>query len=184
MNKGVKIAIELVLLVIAIYLSYKIYETIMVPIRFQKAYKQRSEVVKKKLMLIRDLEVAYLSKYGHYTANWDSLINFAKHDSIIVIKAYGVVPDSLYLLYGPKKAEKKALEMGIIRRDTVKIAVRDTILKEPIDLDTLKYIPYTHLKEEFQINAGYLMTQANVKMPVFEVKAHNNTFLKGLNRQL
>ncbi len=185
MNKTVKIIIQLILLIIAIYLSYLIYETIMEPIRFQKAYNYRSEIVKQKLMKIRDVEVAYKSKYGHYTADWDSLINFAKHDSIYVVKAYGTVPDSIYNRANTKaEAERIALKLGIIRRDTIKIAVRDTLFKEPYDIDTLKYIPFTHQKEVFQINAGYITTNTGIKLPVFEVKAHNNSFLQGLNRQL
>ena len=185
MNKTVKIIIQLILLIIAIYLSYLIYETIMQPIRFQKAYNYRSEIVKQKLLKIRDVEVAFKSKYGHYTADWDSLINFAKYDSIVVVKAYGTVPDSIYNRAKTKKeAELIALKLGIIKRDTIKIAVRDTLFKEPYDIDTLKYIPFTHQKEVFQLNAGYIKTNTGIKLPVFEVKAHNNSFLQGLNRQL
>ncbi len=184
MKKGVKIVIQLALFIIALVLAYMIYETIMVPIRFQKAYNYRANIVKQKLEKIRDVEVAFLSKYGHYTADWDSLINFAKNDSIEVIKAFGTVPDSIYYMSKtPKEAELKALKLGFIRRDTVKIAVRDTLFKEPYDIDTLKYVPFTNLKEVFEINAGFITTQAKVKMPVFEVKVHNNTFLQGLDRQ-
>ncbi len=184
MKKGVKIAIQLVLFLIALVLAYKIYDTIMVPIRFQKQYEYRATVVKQKLEKIRDVEVAFLSKYGHYTADWDSLINFAKNDSIEVIKAFGTVPDSIYYMSKSRKeAELKALKLGFITRDTVKIAVRDTLFKEPYDIDTLKYVPFTNLKEVFEINAGFITTQAKVKMPVFEVKVHNNTFLQGLDRQ-
>jgi hypothetical protein len=168
-----------------LYLSYALYETIMKPIRFQKAYEYRSNLVKQKLMKIRDVEVAFLTKYGHYTADWDSLINFAKHDSIIVVKAFGTVPDSIYLkARSRRESELTALKLGIIRRDTIKIAVRDTLFKEPYDIDTLKYVPFTNLQEVFQINAGYITTQAKVRMPVFEVKVHNNTYLKGLDRQM
>ena len=185
MNQKVKIILQIVLFAIAVYLSYALYESIMTPIRFQKAYERRSELVKQKLMKIRDLEVAYESKYGHYTANWDSLINFAKHDSIVVVKAFGTVPDSIYLKARTRReAELEALKLGIITRDTIKIAVRDTLFKEPYDIDTLKYVPFTNLKEVFQINAGFITTQAKVKMPVFEVKVHNNTYLQGLDRQM
>ena len=157
----------------------------MQPIRFQKAYNYRSEIVKQKLLKIRDVEVAFKSKYGHYTADWDSLINFAKYDSIVVVKAYGTVPDSIYNRAKTKKeAELIALKLGIIKRDTTKIAVRDTLFKEPYDIDTLKYIPFTNQKEVFQLNAGYIKTNTGIKLPVFEVKAHNNSFLQGLNRQL
>ncbi len=185
MNKTVKIAVSLVLLAIAVYLSYSIYETIMQPIRFQKAYNARTQVVINKLLKIRDAEVAYLSKYEHYTGDFDTLINFIKHDSIIIVKANGTVPDSIYLTAKSRRdAELKALKLGIITRDTIKVAVRDTLFKEPYDIDTLKYVPFSNPRETFQINAGYIVTQARVKMPVFEVKVHNNTYLKGLDPQM
>ncbi len=184
MKNTVKITIQIILFVIAVFIGYKIYETIMEPIRFKKAYQYRTKLVEEKLNKIRDVEVAFLSKYGHYTADWDSLINFAKSDSIIVVKAFGTVPDSIfYMSKSRKEAELKALKLGIIRRDTMKIAVRDTLFKEPYDIDTLKYVPFTNLKEVFQINAGFITTQSKVKMPVFEVKVHNDTYLQGLDRQ-
>jgi hypothetical protein len=185
MNKTVKIIIEIVLAIIAVVLLYQIVQTILIPIKFQKRYNIRREAVIAKLKKIRDIEIAYDSKYHHYTASWDTLINFAKHDSIIVVKAYGTVPDSIYLkAKNPHQAELRALKLGIIRRDTLKIAVKDTLFKEPYDIDTIKYVPYTHLKEVFQINAGYITTEVGMKMPVFEVKVHNDTYLKGLNRQM
>lgn len=185
MKKSVKIAIQIILFAAAVYLSYVIYETIMKPIRFQKAYAYRTKLVERKLEKIRDVEMAFLTRYEHYTASWDTLINFAKNDSIVVVKAFGTVPDSLfYMSHSRREAELKALKLGLIRRDTIKIAVRDTLFKEPYDIDTLKYVPFTNLKEVFQINAGFITTQSKLQMPVFEVKVHNDTYLKGLNRQM
>ncbi len=183
MNKTVKTIIILVLLAIAIYLSYLIYDGIMEPIRFQKAYKYRREVVKKKLIKIRDAEVAFRSKYGRYTGSFDTLIDFIKHDSILIVKQKGTLPDSLFVKYGKKEGEKKAIELGIIKRDTIKIAVKDTLFKN-YDPDTLKYVPFSNPREEFQIRAGKIKTLSNAVMPVFEVRVHNNTYLKGLNRQM
>jgi len=185
MKKSVKVAIQIFLFLIALFIAYKIYQTIMEPIRFQKAYNYRTQVVIDKLNKIRDVELSFLSKYGRYTADWDSLINFAKYDSISVVKAFGTVPDSIFYTSKTRRdAELKALKMGIIRRDTLKIAVKDTLFKEPYDIDTLKYVPFTNLTEVFQINAGFITTQAKVKMPVFEVKVHNDTYLKGLGEQM
>ncbi len=185
MNKTLKTIINLVLIVVIVVFVIGIYNKIMDPIKFQKAYEHRSNIVIEKMTKIRDVELAYLDKYSKYTADFDTLLNFIKYDSVIVVKSYGSVPDSIYILakYNKKEAEKKALELGIITRDTIRISVIDTLFKEG-GYDTLKYIPYTNLTETFQIQAGSLKTLSNLVRPVFELKAHNNSFTNGLKKQL
>jgi len=184
MNKIAKTIISIVLLVAVIFLAYKLYEEIMTPIRFEKAYNVRSEVVKEKMMKIRDAEVAFMSKYNHYTADFDSLINFIKKDSLEVIKSEGVVPDSIYLnAKNPKEAELTAIKLGIIKRDTIRISVKDSLFAK-YNVDTLAFIPYNESKEKFQLNAGTIKTLSKTIRPVFELKVHNNSFTQGLDRQL
>ncbi len=184
MSKGLKLGLTLILLLGVIFLSYKLYENIMKPIRFQKAYNQRAEIVKKKMLKIRDAEVAFFDVYGHYTGDFDSLVNFIKHDSLIVVKSSGTVPDSIYLQSkNRKEAVQKALKLGIITRDTIKVSVKDSLFRD-YDEDTLRYIPYSDPKEDFQLQAGYIKTMSKATRPVFELKVHNNSFTKGLDRQM
>jgi hypothetical protein len=183
MSRGLKIGINVALLIIAIIFSYKIYESIMKPIKFRKAFDRRSKVVQQKMLRIRDAEVAYLDTYGKYTGSFDTLVNFIKHDSLRVVKSIGVVPDSIYLKAKSRKdAELKAIKLGIISRDTIKISVKDSLFKN-YNVDTLRFVPYTNLKEDFQLRAGMLKTMSNAIRPVFELKVHDNTFTKGLDRQ-
>ena len=48
--------------------------------------KQSEELIIEKLMLIRDAEKAFQSIYGHYTADWDSLINFIEYGQYPITK--------------------------------------------------------------------------------------------------
>lgn len=186
MDKSIKAILTILLLGVVIYLSYILYDSIMEPIRFEKAFNERAEVVKVKMLKIRDAEVAFMDKYDHYTADYDSLINFVKTDSLIVIKSEGVVPDSIYIKSKtPKDAELKALKLGIIKRDTIKISVKDSLFAN-YNVDTLPFIPYNNLNpdEKFQLNAGKITTVSKTVHPVFEIKVHNNSFTKGLKRQM
>jgi hypothetical protein len=184
MSQGLKLGINLLLTAVVIVLGYVLYESIMKPIRFQKAFEKRSEVVKEKMIKIRDAEIAYLDTYGKYTGDFDTLINFIKYDSLRVIKSFGEVPDSIYYQSkSPKEAELKAIKMGIISRDTVKISVRDSLFKN-YDVDTLAFVPFTNLQEKFQLNAGEIKTLSKAVRPVFELKVHNNSFTKGLDKQM
>ncbi|MBN2891926.1 MAG: hypothetical protein JXL97_08675 [Bacteroidales bacterium] len=184
MNKGLKIGINVFLIAVVLFLALKLFSNIMAPIHFKNNFNERTNVVKDKMMKIREVEMAYLDTYGKYSANFDTLLNFVKNDSIIVIKSVGTVPDSIYLTAKTRKeAELKALELGIISRDTIKISVRDSLFKN-LNCDTLQFIPYTDLTEVFQLQAGFIKTLSQSERPVFELKAHNNSFSKGLKEQL
>ncbi len=184
MKKGLRIALNIVLLVVVVGLAYKVYDSIMAPIRFQENYKKRSKVVIEKLEKLRDAEIAYLDVYQTYTSDYDTLINFIKYDSLRIIKSFGVVPDSIYLTSkNRREAEKRAMDLGIISRDTVKISVKDSLFKN-YDVDTLPFVPYTNLETKFQLNVDSIKTVSKAVRPVFELKVHNNTFAKGLNEQL
>ena len=68
-----------------------------------------------------------------------------KNDSMPVIKAIGFVPDTL--------TEAKAVELGIVTRDTLLISVRDTLFPKNYSVDSLRYVPTSDGKE-FDMNAG------------------------------
>jgi len=183
MKKGIIKLINVLLVVAVLVLAFFVYESIMKPIRFKKQYKERSLVVIEKLKKIRDAEIAYISKYDKYTGSFDTLINFIKNDNLTIIKSVGVVPDSIYLTSKTtKEAELKALKLGIISRDTIKVSVKDSLFPN-YNVDTLAFIPFTNLTQKFQINAGTLKTLSKATRPVFEVKVHNNSFCEGLDKQ-
>ncbi len=182
MNKVVRITLQLGLLIVAIILAYFLVESIMQPIRFDEAYRRQYEMVKQRLIEIRDVQVAFKYNHGNYTADFDSLIAFAKNDSMKVIKASGSVPDSIYLQFGRVKGEEEALKLGIIKRDTVKISVLDSLFKPHHVVDSLKYVPNTGGKL-IELETNILATMSGVNVSVFEARVHNNVFLKHLDRQ-
>lgn len=183
MNRGIKIGINVGLLLVAVFLGYMLYKSIMKPITFKKEFEERSLLVQQKMLLIRNAEIAYLDTYDKYMGDFDTLINFIKNDSLKVVKSYGVVPDSIYLKSKSRQeAELTAIKLQIISRDTIKISVKDSLFRN-YDVDTLCFIPYTNLTEKFQLRASILKTLSNSIRPVFELKVHNNSFTKGLNEQ-
>lgn len=179
-----KTVIQIVLLIVIIGLSYLLYESIMEPIRFEKQKDKRYKATVERLKQIRDAQVAYKSVYEKYTASFDTLISFVKSDSLRVVKAIGTVPDSFYLQYKRKDAELKAIELGIVSRDTISISVKDSLFHNSFKIDSLRYIPLTSGQFEFELATAEIETGSGVKVNVFEAKAHNDKFLKGLDRQM
>jgi hypothetical protein len=175
-----KTVINIILFLVIVTLSYFLWESIAEPIRFEKAKKVRYDATIQRLKDIRTAEVAYLAVNGKFTGDFDTLINFIKNDSIPVVKAIGSVPDTL--------TEEKALEMGIISRDTIKVSTLDSLYDQGFTPDSLRYVPFTN-GAEFTLGAtileiGSKVGSSTLKVPVFEAKVPNRVLLKGLNEQL
>lgn len=170
-----------ILLIIAIFaLGYFCVESINKPVRFQKDYELRRQKVIERLVDIRSAQVAYRSINNKFTGSFDTLIAFIKSDSLPLVRMEGSLSDSL-LLAG--MTERMALQMGIIKRDTIRISVKDSLFsRKPWIADSIKFVPFSGGKT-FELGATTINTVSGVKVPVFEAKTHNNVYLQGLERQ-
>jgi len=183
-NKMIKYIISFFFLGIAIFAGYKLYDNIMNPIRFNAAKHVRYKEAIGELKRIRTAQKAYKNEYNKYTSNLDSLKYFVEIGKMTVIKRIGEVPDSIYLQQDNnlQKAEKVALKMGLIVRDTFKVAIKDTLFHD-YDLNRFGKVPFTDLRFDMDttsVTAG----GGELKINVFEAKVPNLELLKGLDRQL
>lgn len=162
--------IKIVLLVIIIVLAYLVYESVMVPVRFEKSVDKRSNAVIQNLVDIRAAEMTYKNIYGKYTASFDTLIDFLVVGEIPVVK---IVPDPTDTTF------TKTI------RDTIGyIPVKDSLFsrRANYDVTNLKYIPFTDNKL-FTLNAG-VVEKGGVDVNVFEASAHFEVILNGLDEQM
>jgi hypothetical protein len=176
-----KTVIQILLFVVAVALTYLIYQSIQRPIDFEKSRKARYDVTIERLKDIRKAQIAYKDVYGRFTGSWDTLINFVLHDSIRNVRKVGELTDSMI---EAKINEKRAIELGLIIRDTVKVSVLETLFGDNYDANQLKYVPVSDTKAVFHLAAGVIITGSGITVPVFEAKVHNNTILKNLDDQL
>jgi len=151
--------IQGVLVVAIIVLSYLIYDSIRKPIRFQEERDKRYAKIIQRLKDIRTAEFGFYEKYGRYTANFDSLIQFIKMDSMPIVKAIGTVPDTL--------TEEQAIKMKLVYRDTINIAIKDTLFPKGFIADSIKYVPFSN-GLIFKLQAGEIVTGSKIKVKVFE----------------
>ena len=173
-------AIQSILAIAVLVLAYLLFESIQEPIRFNREVEKREDATIQKLKDIRRAEEIYKSKFGLYMGDFDTLIAFVKFDSLPIVLAIGSIPDSLYDL---GVTEKKAIEMGIIVRDTNYVSVLDSIFHPSYDIDSLRYVPFADTNQFF-LGAADLETASKVKVKVFEAYVLNNVLLHGLNKQL
>ena len=97
--------------------------------------------------------------------------------------------DSLNLLYNyiwENDREVKAEGLQGFRRDTILTNMIQSLYKGQYTEETIGeivYIPYTdNVKFEVETNNGYTTSQG-IKVPIFEIRAHYNTYLHDLNNQ-
>ena len=64
------------------------------------------------------------------------------------------------------------------------VSARWILFWQVISGEKLKYVPVADTVAEFHLGAGVIATGSGIKVPVFEAKAHNNTILINLNRQM
>ncbi len=80
--------------------------------------------------------------------------------------------------------EKKAIELGLIISDSIRVNAKEATFGKDFDTKSLKMIPVPGEPAEFTLGATVIITGSGIGVPVFEAKAHNNVVLRDLDRQL
>lgn len=173
--------IQVLLFIAAVGLAYFIYESIRKPIDFEKERTARYNVTIERLKDIRRAQLAFKEVNGRFTGDWDTLINFIKYDSLRIVRRIGTLTDSMV---EKGITERKAMQMGLIIRDTVRQNVLTSIFGKGFNADALKIVPVSDTLAYFALGATVITTGSGIRVPVFEARAHNNVILRGLDRQL
>ncbi len=145
-----KAVINIVLILIIGLLGYLVVNSIKEPIAFKEVKDTRKIVVANKLESIRTAQEIYRAIKGSFAGSFDSLVITLKNDSIPFEK---IIPD-------PNEPDNEELW----ERSVSYAMAIDTINALGINLDSLRFIPYTSGKE-FNIVADtieYQSTQVNV----------------------
>ncbi len=167
-----KTAIQIVLAIVIVALVYFVYESIMEPVRFRQEVQVREAEIIQRLKDIREVQRSHRSRYQKFTSDLDSLVTFFKIDSLPVVRAIGHVPDTL--------TEAEAVRMGIVQRDTIWIAAKDSLLRAArYPIEKLPYVPFSQDKR-FAMEAGFI-ERGLVKLPVFEASVQPIDYLNDLD---
>lgn len=168
-----RIVVQLILIIGAIVLALLTWKSIQTPINFEKEKKIRYDKVIERLNDIRKAQIAFKDVHGRFCDNWDSLITFVKYDSIPAVRKIGMLTDSMI---ETGLDEKAAMIKGLIVRDTVKVKILDEIFTSNYPVEELGVIPNSN-GEKFWLQQTTVTSSSGVKVPVFEVRAHNNQIL-------
>ena len=166
--------ISITLIVLAVFLVYKINYEIQKPINFNKEKKVRYTKVISHLKMIRDAEVAHKKVTGKYSNSGEELISFIENGKFALTQTRNV-PQTVKLGGGITKE--------------IEVRVVDTIGYEDVktqfaglDYKNMMNIPGTD--QQFKIELGEVEKVAGLKAPVFEVKVDKALILKGMDINL
>ncbi|EPT32871.1 hypothetical protein [Phocaeicola abscessus] len=193
-----KTVINVILALCTIGLVYVCYGSIMGPINFDKQKKMRDNHVIARLIDIRKAQLEYRTLHeGKYTASFDTLIDFVKTAKLPFVKKVGILTDdqlekgmtekkAIALINKAKKTGKwKEVEAAGLKdfsRDTVWIAVTDTIFKKGFNPDSLRYVPFGN-GAEFEMAVRSDTTKSGAPLNLFQAQTPYDTYLSGLNAQ-
>lgn len=163
--------IQFLLALVIAALIFVVYTQISTPIRFEDEQKAREKVVIERLKDIRTAQRQYKSKYQHFTADFDTLINFVLNEQIEGERKIYDEDDSVGMAL-LKRLRKKNVEKFTY-------SVKDSMFKHLTaeQVAELRYIPFTNNQTQFLLDAGSLMTESKVVIPVVECKAPYIAFL-------
>lgn len=164
----------------AICLVWLCYNSVTTPIKFNDERDAREKVIAKQLSTIREAEKKYMEEKGHYAASFDTLFYFLTNEKAKIVLKEGELTDK-QLEEG--LTEKEAIKQGLIKRDTTYIDMMTAVYGKTINLDSLRYIPFSNPKQEFQIDTATISTANGNQVKVMECKADYDTYLGDLDHQ-
>lgn len=173
-----KLALQAVLWILALFFSFKIYNSINGPINFNETKNERYASVITKLKLIRKAQIAHKDVKGTYSNNFDSLVKFIDNGIFTLIEKR----DSSFMEYDRTYRIDMLREVVVI--DTLGfVPVKDSLFKNSNAYKDFATVPVEGIEAKFDINAS-IIDKNGYKVPVFEVKVAKNLILHDQDKDL
>ena len=193
-----KTVINIVLAACAAALVYVCYGSIMGPINFDNTKKARESEIIARLIDIRKAQVEYRNTHqGVYTASFDTLIDFVKTAKLPFVKKEGALTDAqlesgmtekkaMALINKAKKTGnwKEVEKQGLMdfKRDTMWVAVLDTIFPKGFNADSLRYVPFGN-GAEFEMYSRQDTTKVGAPLNLFQAQTPYDVYMSDMDKQ-
>lgn len=189
---------NIVLVICALALVYICYRSITGPIDFEDQKKAREKEVIARLIDIRKAQQSYATMHDRqFASKFDDLIDFVKNQKLPFVMKEGQLTDkqmedgltekkAMALINAAKKSGNwKPVEaaglMGF-KRDTMWVAVMDTLFPKGFNPDSLRFIPFGN-GAQFEMLTKNDTAKSGAPVFLYEVKASYDTYLNGLDEQ-
>lgn len=174
-----KHVVRILLFAAIVALIYMCYQSIMTPIRFENEMKARQNAITARLIEIRNAQIGFRNQKGVYAANFNELQKFLNEEKIPFLVKEGELTDD-QLKQG--LTEKEAVKKGLIKRDTLWVLAKDTLLAKNYDVSSLGKVP-GFPNATFSMDTATLSSPSGYTVPVFECSVPYDTYLGDLDKQ-
>lgn len=177
-----KLVIQIVLWIVILFLGWKLYSSVMAPVKFNEIKEARYAKVIENLKDIQAAELAHKEITGDFTGNWDSLINFIETAKFAITQRR----DTSYADVAKNRAfgidAGYFLEESLI--DTLGFTpVKDSLYGTSTRYRTMMNVPVEGVDAKFELKAGKIVKN-DATYSVFEAKVAKQTILSDLDKDL
>lgn len=177
-----KLVIQIVLWIVIIFLGWKLYSSVMGPVKFNEIKEARYAKVIENLKDIQSAELAHKEITGNFTGNWDSLINFIETAKFAITQRR----DTSYADVAKNRAfgidAGYFIEESLI--DTLGFTpVKDSLYGTSTRYKTMMNVPIEGVDAKFELKAGKIVKN-EATYSVFEAKVAKKIILGDLDKDL
>ncbi|MEL6810608.1 MAG: hypothetical protein AAFP76_04685 [Bacteroidota bacterium] len=175
-----KLIIQLVLWVIILFLGWKLYDSVIGPVQFNKKKEQRYEQVIAKLKDIKAAQLAHKEITGDFSGDFNGLVSFLDTAKFAITERR----DSSYADVEKNKAYgiDEGYYIDVIVVDTLDfVSVKDSLFKDDTRYKNMANVPDSDAK--FELKSGKL-EKNGINYSVFEAKVAKKIVLDGMNKDL
>jgi len=175
-----RITLNILLIGTILLLTYMCYRSIMNAKEFIDERKVREETIQARLIDIRKAQIEYKNFYGFHAGSFEDLAKFLNEERLPFVIKEGALTDE-QLEQG--MTEAKAIQEGIIRRDTSWILAKDTLFSPGFDASSLAYVPVEGVNAKFSMDTATISSGSGYSVKVFEASVPYDIYLSDLARQ-
>ena len=162
--------IQIVLLIVIVFLGYRVWETIQTQVRFLKEKDHRQALVVQKLKDIRSVQQMYRTLNDSFAPNLDLLVHFLKTAEIPVVN----------VIYDPTDTLLVKTISDTLGFKPVLDSLFDT--RTDFKLDEFDIIPFSD-GVKFEMDAK-MINKGGVMVPAFMAVAKKEYYLNGLDENM
>jgi len=177
-----KLVIQIVLWIVIIFLGWKLWNSVMGPVEFNKIKEARYVKVIQNLKDIQAAELAHKEITGSFTGDWDSLVSFIDTAKFAITQRR----DTSYADVAKNKAfgitDGYFIEESLI--DTLGFTpVKDSLYGSTDRYKTMMNVPVEGVNAKFDLKAGKIVKN-DATYSVFEAKISKKVVLGDLDKDL
>ncbi len=184
MSRGLRVGLQLLLLIGALAIAYFGWKSVNEPVKFDKERDDKYIEVIHKMREIRDAQIAYRDYHDQYAPTWDDLISFIDTGKYVVLekKDVKVMKTQRGLTYEGTETVIDTLDV---------VPLKDSVFKKyktasKTEINELRYIPGLTENKEFEIESTLdekydSLNERNIRTIRFEIRAHKRDLLSALD---